>query len=56
MATTVLAVILGIILVTAIRPGSSAVKGEATRSKGWANLGIWKQRDLGPAGWYIANA
>ena len=28
MATTVLAVILGIILVTAIRPGSAAVKGD----------------------------
>ena len=40
MATTVLAVILGIILVTAIRPGSAAVKGdgdeiEGVRKRSW---------------------
>ena len=34
MSTTVLAVILGIILVTAIRPGSAAVKGDDEEIQG----------------------
>ena len=34
MATTVLAVILGIILVTAIQPGSAAVKGDGDEIEG----------------------
>ena len=34
MSTTVLAVILGIILVTAIRPGSAAVKGDDDEIQG----------------------